>query len=114
MGVSKPIADLFPDCTVYFSDIANFTAWSSVREPSQVFILLESIYGAFDKVNFDESLERYPWSSNALIWILSPCQLIHLSLPRLHCEEVFSRLRQLEIHMLQYVVFLNLGKIMLL
>lgn len=27
-----PIADLFPDCTVLFSDIAGFTAWSSVRE----------------------------------------------------------------------------------
>lgn len=31
-----PIADLFPDCTVMFCDIAGFTAWSSVREPSQV------------------------------------------------------------------------------
>ena len=31
-----------------FGDIAGFTAWSSVREPSQVFILLESVYSAFD------------------------------------------------------------------
>jgi len=46
----RPIADLFPDCTVMFGDIAGFTAWSSTREPSQVFILLETIYGAFDKV----------------------------------------------------------------
>jgi len=29
-------------------DIAGFTAWSSERDPSQVFILLQSIYGAFD------------------------------------------------------------------
>ena len=31
-----------------FADIAGFTAWSSVREPAQVFTLLEQIYGSFD------------------------------------------------------------------
>ena len=31
-----------------FADIADFTSWSSQREPSQVFTLLEQIYGAFD------------------------------------------------------------------
>jgi class 3 adenylate cyclase len=31
-------------------DIAGFTAWSSVREPSQVFVLLETLYGAFDNI----------------------------------------------------------------
>jgi len=43
-----PIADLFPNCTVLFADIAGFTAWSSTREPAQVFTLLETIYRAFD------------------------------------------------------------------
>jgi len=33
-----------------FADIAGFTAWSSLREPSQVFFLLESVYNAFDKI----------------------------------------------------------------
>jgi hypothetical protein len=47
---SKPIADLFPDATVMFADIAGFTAWSSTRNPSQVFTLLETIYFAFDKI----------------------------------------------------------------
>ncbi len=47
---SKPIADLFPQVTVLFADIAGFTAWSSVREPSQVFTLLESIFEAFDVI----------------------------------------------------------------
>jgi class 3 adenylate cyclase len=28
----------------------GFTAWASEREPTQVFVLLESIYGAFDSV----------------------------------------------------------------
>ncbi|KAG7360245.1 adenylate/guanylate cyclase [Nitzschia inconspicua] len=47
---SEPIADLFPMATVMFLDIAGFTAWSSEREPSQVFKLLEGVYQAFDKV----------------------------------------------------------------
>ena len=47
---SKPIADLFPETTVMFADIAGFTAWSSAREPTQVFILLEAIYHEFDAI----------------------------------------------------------------
>jgi hypothetical protein len=45
----EPIADLFPQTTVMFADLAGFTAWSSEREPSQVFTLLETIYRAMDK-----------------------------------------------------------------
>ena len=41
----KPIADLFPSATVLFGDISGFTAWSSQRDPAQVFTLLETIYG---------------------------------------------------------------------
>ncbi|KAG7337351.1 family 3 adenylate cyclase, partial [Nitzschia inconspicua] len=44
------IADLFPNCTVLFADIAGFTAWSSSRSPEQVFTLLQNVYQAFDKV----------------------------------------------------------------
>ncbi|KAL3925957.1 MAG: hypothetical protein SGILL_000058 [Bacillariaceae sp.] len=44
------IADLFPNCTVLFADIAGFTAWSSSRSPEQVFTLLQTIYQAFDKI----------------------------------------------------------------
>jgi hypothetical protein len=36
--------------TVMFADIVGFTAWSSVREPSQVFTLLETVYRAFDLI----------------------------------------------------------------
>jgi len=45
----RPIAELFPEATVMFADIAGFTAWSSIREPTQVFQLLESIFQAFDE-----------------------------------------------------------------
>jgi hypothetical protein len=47
---TKPIADLFPNTTVMFADISGFTAWSSVRDPSQVFTLLETVYRAFDMI----------------------------------------------------------------
>jgi Adenylate and Guanylate cyclase catalytic domain len=76
----SPIADLFPECTVLFADIAGFTAWSryviahptypyftlkidssfffshthilhhSTRAPEQVFILLQAIYQEYDQV----------------------------------------------------------------
>lgn len=45
-----PIADYFPETTIMFADIAGFTAWSSERNPGEVFQLLESVYYAFDSV----------------------------------------------------------------
>lgn len=47
---STAIADLYPNCTVLFADIAGFTAWSAGRQPTEVFRLLETIYGVFDKI----------------------------------------------------------------
>jgi len=47
---SKPIADLFPETTVFFADLVGFTAWSSTRDPSSVFVLLETLFRAFDKI----------------------------------------------------------------
>eukprot|EP00934_Nitzschia_sp_Nitz4_P001533 Nitzschia sp. Nitz4//scaffold197_size40390//3052//7063//NITZ4_007510-RA/size40390-snap-gene-0.43-mRNA-1//1//CDS//3329540463//1533//frame0 len=61
---TKPIADLYihtsslltsssanillPGKSVMIADIVGFTAWSSVREPTQVFVLLESVFKTFD------------------------------------------------------------------
>ncbi len=45
-----PIADFYPAVTILFADIAGFTAWSSTREPFQVFLLLENLYADFDKI----------------------------------------------------------------
>jgi class 3 adenylate cyclase len=47
---TQPIADLFPNTTVIFADIAGFTAWSSQRDPPQVFTLLETLYRSFDEL----------------------------------------------------------------
>ncbi|KAL3939096.1 MAG: hypothetical protein SGBAC_006119 [Bacillariaceae sp.] len=47
---SRPIADLFLETTVIFIDIAGFTAWSSARKPTEVFVLLERLYSSFDKL----------------------------------------------------------------
>eukprot|EP00980_Cylindrotheca_fusiformis_P027885 scaffold22563_cov128-Cylindrotheca_fusiformis.AAC.2 len=53
---STPLADLFPSVTVVFADLVGFTPWSSAREPHQVFILLEAIFGAFDKLAYRHSV----------------------------------------------------------
>jgi len=47
---AEPIADLFPVATVLFSDISGFSAWSSEREPGQVFTLLETMFTSFDTI----------------------------------------------------------------
>jgi hypothetical protein len=48
--LAKPIADLYASCTVCFANITGFTAWSSEREPQQVFLLLETVFGVLDKI----------------------------------------------------------------
>ena len=45
---SPPIASMYSDTTVMFADIVGFTQWSSTRQPTDVFTLLETLYGAFD------------------------------------------------------------------
>lgn len=57
----RPIADKFPAVTVLFADLAGFTKWSSTREPEHVFILLETLYGAFDKI----ALKRHVFKGKA-------------------------------------------------
>lgn len=47
---SAPIADFFPNTTVMFADMVGFTSWSSSREPSAVFTLLETVYHAMDMI----------------------------------------------------------------
>lgn len=46
----EPIADYYPSVTVVVSNIHGFQAWSSEREPTQVFELLEKVFQAFDSI----------------------------------------------------------------
>ncbi|CAB9512393.1 cyclase soluble subunit alpha-3 [Seminavis robusta] len=50
MDDTPPIADSYKACTVMFADISGFTAWSSVRSPEQVFVLLETLFHSFDEI----------------------------------------------------------------
>jgi hypothetical protein len=45
----EAIADFYSESTVMMLDIQGFTAWSSEREPTMVFKLLETIFRSFDE-----------------------------------------------------------------
>ncbi|KAL3810520.1 hypothetical protein ACHAXA_001872, partial [Cyclostephanos tholiformis] len=47
---SRPIAETYPETSIMFADISNFTQWSSMHSPNQVFTLLESLFFDFDKI----------------------------------------------------------------
>ena len=47
---TKPIADDYPCGTLMVADLSGFEAWSSEREPAQVFTLLETIFNSFDRI----------------------------------------------------------------
>ena len=47
---STPLADNFDNTTIMFADMVGFTKWSSLREPSEVFTLLENVYSSFDRI----------------------------------------------------------------
>jgi class 3 adenylate cyclase len=49
-GNEKPMAKLFRNCTLFFGDIQGFARWASLRDPDQVFMLLENVFSAFDKI----------------------------------------------------------------
>jgi hypothetical protein len=44
------LPDLFLNATVMIADVEGFTAWSSVREPIQVFKFLEALHENFDVI----------------------------------------------------------------
>jgi class 3 adenylate cyclase len=48
--LGKPIADRFLATTIMFADLAGFTNWTASRKPEDVFVLLETLYGAFDAI----------------------------------------------------------------
>lgn len=50
LKAQSAIADFYPDVTLCFADLCGFTAYCSQRKPSEVFLLLETVFGSFDKI----------------------------------------------------------------
>lgn len=67
-GAEKDFAetdpDLFMDTSILIADIVGFAAWSSVREPVQVFRFLEIVYGAFDEIAEKRNIFKVETSGN--------------------------------------------------
>jgi hypothetical protein len=72
---SKPIADLFPETTVLFGDIVGFTAWSSVRDPTQVFTLLETVYHAFDEIAHKRRIFKVETIGDCYVGMFHDCKI---------------------------------------
>lgn len=49
-GTRDKYADLYQHCTVCICDIVGFSGWASSRDPEEVFILLEAVFTAFDRI----------------------------------------------------------------
>ena len=81
----SPIAELYPDTTVLFADIAGFTSWSSARTPTQVFHLLETLYAAFDAIAKNRGVFKVETIGDSYVAVVG------LPLPRNHHAVVMVR-----------------------
>lgn len=54
----ETIAEFFPDVTILFADIVNFTELSSRKQPSELVRLLNVIFSDFDRLAEEFSLEK--------------------------------------------------------
>lgn len=82
---TAPIAELYPDTTVLFADIVGFTAWSSEREPTQVFTLLETLYAAFDGIAKQRGVFKVETIGDCYVAVVG------LPTPRKHHAVVMAR-----------------------
>jgi Adenylate and Guanylate cyclase catalytic domain len=98
---TEPIADLFPHTTIMFLDIAGFTAWSSEREPSQVFSLLENIYHAFDEAGRKLGVFK--------VETIGDCYVAAAGLPTPRNDHALGKSRSSACSMLDCILVLNNG-----
>eukprot|EP00934_Nitzschia_sp_Nitz4_P004111 Nitzschia sp. Nitz4//scaffold458_size6098//2//3483//NITZ4_009188-RA/size6098-augustus-gene-0.1-mRNA-1//-1//CDS//3329552307//4101//frame0 len=61
------LPDMFLNTTVAVASIDGFTAWSSVREPVQVFQLLEVLFESFDEVAERHNIFKAETSANFFV-----------------------------------------------
>jgi guanylate cyclase len=52
------IAELYPETTILFADLAGFTPWAQGTEPSRVAALLDGLFSRFDKVVAAAGMEK--------------------------------------------------------
>jgi Adenylate and Guanylate cyclase catalytic domain len=83
-----PIAELYTDTTVFFADIAGFTSWSAQRSPTQVFHLLETLYGAFDEIADRHGVFKVETIGDSYVAVVG------LPVPRKHHAVVMARFAQ--------------------
>ena len=69
VGAHKALFVLFPLST----QIVGFTAWSSMREPSQVFCLLESVYHEFDKIAQQKKVFKVETIGDCYVAVCGKC-----------------------------------------
>ena len=77
--LESPIADGFPDVTVMFADIVNFTRMAGTLEPVQIFSLLNRLFSEFDALAEKHGLEKIKTIGDAYMVAggLAPGQLGH-------------------------------------
>jgi class 3 adenylate cyclase len=78
--VKSAIADLFPHTAIMFADVAGFTAWSSEREPVQVFQLLEALCREFDRTAKRSGVFKVETIGDCCKWhLVKPVLLVFIS-----------------------------------
>lgn len=102
LNKTKPIADLFPDTTIFFGDLVGFTAWSSAREPTSVFRLLETIFYHFDELAKQRRVFKVRCLCDGRRFVF--CIEIRSSADSLVVLLEFDRWKQWEIVMLPWLV----------
>ena len=90
----QAIARQYPDTTIFFADIVGFTKWSSSRTPTEVFHLLETIYGAFDKIATRRKVFKVETIGDCYVAVVSTALRFPSKIPRQFSQLFFSYLSQ--------------------